>query len=83
MSAKKATKQSIHHHGFAEKKRVRRDFGRIKEVTKMPNLIDLQKNSYKMFLQDDVTAETRQEMGLHDVLKSVFPISAFSHRTRH
>ncbi len=78
MSAKKATKQSIHHHGFAEKKRVRRDFGRIKEVTKMPNLIDLQKNSYKMFLQDDVTAETRQEMGLHDVLKSVFPISAFS-----
>ncbi len=78
MSAKKAKKQSIHHHGFAEKKRVRRSFGRIEEVLKLPNLIDLQKNSYKMFLQDDAAPEARQEIGLHEVLKSVFPISAFS-----
>ena len=77
MSAKKATKKSIHHHGFAEKKRVRRSFGN-EEVTKMPNLIEVQKTSYKMFLQNEVGAEARQDIGLEAVLRSVFPIADFA-----
>ncbi|MBK66576.1 MAG: DNA-directed RNA polymerase subunit beta [Rickettsiales bacterium] len=79
MSAKKSTKKkSIQHYGLTEKKRVRLNFGKIEEVTKMPNLIEVQKTSYKMFLQEDVRAEDRQDTGLQAVLRSVFPIEAFS-----
>ncbi len=83
MSAKAKTskkKKSILHHGFAEKKRVRRSFGKIEEVTKMPNLIEMQRASYKVFLQDGVEPAARQDVGLQDVLKSSLNISDYAGR---
>ena len=35
---------------FTERKRVRKNFGKLKEVSKFPNLIEVQKKSYKEFL---------------------------------
>src|SRR5690625_1858786 len=65
---------------FTGRKRVRKNFGRISEVSRMPNLIEVQKASYDQFLQVGVPPAERTETGLQEVLKSVFPISDFSGR---
>jgi DNA-directed RNA polymerase subunit beta len=65
---------------FTGRKRVRKNFGRIPEVAPMPNLIEVQKSSYDFFLQMDVTAPDRKDLGLQEVFKSVFPIKDFSDR---
>src|SRR5580765_4630487 len=65
---------------FTGRKRVRKSFGRISEITKMPNLIEVQKMSYDHFLQIGVTADKRESVGLQEVFKSVFPIKDFAER---
>lgn len=57
---------------------LRKHFSEIKRVIDMPNLIDIQKNSYKRFLQADLAATARQDIGLEAVFRSVFPIKDFS-----
>ena len=51
-------------------KRKRMSFSRIEEVLEIPNLIEVQKNSYKRFLEED----------LRDVLNDVFPIKDFAEK---
>ncbi|MCB1592387.1 MAG: DNA-directed RNA polymerase subunit beta, partial [Alphaproteobacteria bacterium] len=65
---------------FTGRKRVRRSFGRIREVARMPNLIEVQRNSYDHFLQKEVRSEERDLTGLQEVFTSVFPIKDFSDR---
>src|SRR5215510_16119391 len=65
---------------FTGRKRIRKDFGRIGEITRMPNLIEVQKSSYDQFLQIGVTAENRESIGLQEVFRSVFPIKDFSEK---
>jgi DNA-directed RNA polymerase subunit beta len=65
---------------FTERKRIRKDFGRIRAVAPMPNLIEVQKSSYDAFLQIHTQIEDREDSGLQEVFKSVFPISDFSER---
>ncbi|MGH6913962.1 MAG: DNA-directed RNA polymerase subunit beta, partial [Geminicoccales bacterium] len=65
---------------FTGRKRIRKSFGRIPEVTVMPNLIEVQRTSYENFLQMMVRPEQRQHMGLQEVFKSVFPIKDFAER---
>ncbi|MFQ6018618.1 MAG: DNA-directed RNA polymerase subunit beta, partial [Kiloniellaceae bacterium] len=65
---------------FTGRKRIRKHFGHIPEVTRMPNLIEVQKTSYDQFLQRDVPAGKRQDFGLQEVFKSVFPIKDFAER---
>ena len=60
------------------RKRVRKYFGHIAEVTQMPNLIEVQKESYDQFLQVEEPEGGRLEEGLQAVFKSVFPISDFA-----
>ncbi|MGE0273600.1 MAG: DNA-directed RNA polymerase subunit beta [Alphaproteobacteria bacterium] len=67
---------------FTGRKRIRRTFGRIHEIAVMPNLIEVQKNSYAAFLQMDTQPDGRLEVGLQEVFKSVFPIRDFSERAR-
>ncbi|WAS93068.1 DNA-directed RNA polymerase subunit beta [Nannocystis poenicansa] len=57
--------------------RVRKNFGKLKRIIEVPNLIDIQKRSYDKFLQRDVPLENREEIGLQAVFKSVFPIKDF------
>ncbi|HBH86318.1 MAG TPA: DNA-directed RNA polymerase subunit beta [Syntrophaceae bacterium] len=56
----------------------RKNFGRIKKIMDIPNLIDIQKKSYEKFLQKDIDPLTRSNFGLQGAFKSVFPISDFS-----
>ena len=65
---------------FTEKKRIRKSFGRIPEAIEMPNLIEVQRESYEHFLQMHTSADKRTDDGLGGVFKSVFPISDFSER---
>src|SRR5689334_19476799 len=58
--------------------RFRRSFGRIRKIIDLPYLIEIQKNSYELFLQQDVAPMERQNIGLQEVFKSVFPIKDFN-----
>ena len=55
----------------------RHDFSTIKSAIPIPNLIDMQRESYQRFLQMDLMPGEREELGLEAVFKSVFPISDF------
>src|SRR6187200_3153047 len=58
--------------------RFRRSFGRIKRIIDLPYLIEIQKNSYDLFLQKDSAPAVRESIGLQEVFKSVFPIKDFN-----
>ncbi|MGH7834398.1 MAG: DNA-directed RNA polymerase subunit beta [Candidatus Binatia bacterium] len=58
--------------------RFRRTFGRIKKIIDLPYLIEIQKDSYDLFLQKDVPPAQRQNVGLEGVFRSVFPIKDFN-----
>jgi len=53
------------------------DFSKIKTSIPIPNLIEVQKNSYEKFLQMDLLPNEREDIGLQTVFTSVFPISDF------
>ncbi len=58
--------------------RFRRNFGRIKKIIEIPNLIEIQKRSYDEFLQRSFSPAERRDTGLQGVFKSVFPIKDFN-----
>ncbi|MGC6419204.1 MAG: DNA-directed RNA polymerase subunit beta [Bradymonadia bacterium] len=58
--------------------RIRNNYGELSKVIEIPNLIDIQKQSYTTFLQMDVPADERIDIGLQGVFKSVFPIKDFN-----
>ena len=60
------------------RKRLRKTFQRNDQIAEMPNLIEVQKFSYELFLQRFVSSEDRLDKGLENVFRSVFPISDFS-----
>ncbi|OYW46020.1 MAG: DNA-directed RNA polymerase subunit beta [Sphingomonadales bacterium 12-68-11] len=60
----------------SKKKRIRKIFGDIHEVVQMPNLIEVQRESYEQFLRSD--KETGYVSGLEKTLRSVFPIRDFA-----
>ena len=57
--------------------RERYDFSRIKTAIRIPNLIEVQRQSYNRFLQMDLLPAERENIGLQAVFRSVFPISDF------
>ncbi len=64
---------------FNGRKRIRKKFGKIREVAEMPNLIEVQKSSYDDFLMvKEPPGGRKDDHGLQAVFKSVFPISDFS-----
>ncbi|MGZ5058624.1 MAG: DNA-directed RNA polymerase subunit beta [Methylobacter sp.] len=65
-------------YSFTEKKRIRNNFGKGTEVLDVPYLLATQINSYASFLQSGVTAERREDTGLHAAFSSVFPIESHS-----
>jgi len=63
-------------------KRYRKFFGHITEVAEMPNLIEVQKQSYDQFLMVDEPEGGRADEGLQSVFRSVFPIRDFGERAQ-
>src|SRR5688572_22756301 len=53
------------------------NFGKIKEIIAPPNLIEIQVNSYREFLQADIAPSRRKNVGLQAVFKEVFPIESY------
>ncbi len=62
---------------FTQKKSIRKNFGKLKESLSIPNLIEVQKNSYKQFIESksDIVKGSALDKGLTKVFKSIFPIN--------
>lgn len=60
----------------------RKNFGKLKEVIPLPNLIENQLNSFDDFLQKDVLPSKRKMVGLHAVFNEVFPIESYDGKRR-
>ena len=67
---------------FTERKRFRKNFGRIKEVATLPNLIELQRASYDVFLHSENVKNVREDIGLSEAFKDTFPIKDASGRAQ-
>ena len=63
---------------FSIRKRLRKSFQKIDNIAEMPNLIDIQRLSYELFLQKNDLPEKRLNKGLENVFKGVFPIHDYS-----
>ena len=59
-------------------RRIRKNFGKIRKIVAIPDLIGVQRESFERFLQMDVAPEKRKDIGLQAVFKSVFPIKDFT-----
>jgi DNA-directed RNA polymerase subunit beta len=58
--------------------RVRKDFSKIPSILEIPDLIEIQKQTFERFLQTHVEPEKRENVGLQAVFNSVFPIKDFN-----
>ena len=65
-------------YSYTEKKRIRKNFGSFAKVMDLPNLVETQTNSYSEFLQANVAPDARNNQGLEEVFKSLFPIKSVS-----
>ncbi|MGR3581062.1 MAG: DNA-directed RNA polymerase subunit beta, partial [Sagittula sp.] len=63
---------------FLGQKRLRRYYGKIREVLEMPNLIEVQKSSYELFLKSGDQPKPMDGEGIKGVFQSVFPIKDFN-----
>jgi DNA-directed RNA polymerase subunit beta len=63
---------------YLGQKRLRRFYGKIREVLEMPNLIEVQKSSYDLFLNSGDQPEPQDGEGIKGVFQSAFPIKDFN-----
>ncbi|MBT9382803.1 DNA-directed RNA polymerase subunit beta [Pseudooceanicola sp. CBS1P-1] len=63
---------------YLGQKRLRKYFGKIREVLEMPNLIEVQKSSYELFLKSGDAVDPTDGEGIKGVFQSVFPIKDFN-----
>ena len=63
---------------YSGQKRIRKHFGKIREVLEMPNLIEVQKSSYDLFLRSGDSDKPQDGEGIQGVFQSVFPIKDFN-----
>ena len=65
-------------YSYTEKKRIRKDFGKLPQVMDIPYLLAIQVESYKEFMQETTDSAERIQKGLHAAFQSVFPIVSYS-----
>jgi len=53
----------------------RKSYSRIKKVAELPNLLEIQTQSYESFLQTEITQRLRKKQGLQGAFMSLFPVS--------
>ena len=63
---------------YVGQKRLRKYYGKIREVLEMPNLIQVQKSSYDLFLRSGEGDAPLDGEGIKGVFQSVFPIKDFN-----
>ena len=67
---------------YTEKKRIRKNFGKRKQVIDIPSMLDIQTDSYSSFLNTTTNTEDRATSGIHKAFTSVFPIISHSGHVR-
>ena len=65
-------------YSYTEKKRIRKNFGKLPSAMDIPYLLSIQIDSYRQFTQTGVPVAERVDQGLHAAFKSVFPIVSYS-----
>lgn len=65
-------------YSYTEKKRLRKDFGKLPSVQDIPFLLAIQLDSYREFLQSDTPSDASRDKGLQAAFQSVFPITSYS-----
>ena len=65
-------------YSYTEKKRIRKNFGKLPHVMEAPYLLSIQVDSYRTFLQGGKTPKNREDIGLQAAFRSVFPIESYS-----
>ncbi len=53
----------------------RKSYSRVPEVLALPNLLEIQTQSYRSFLQEEVAPQNRKNVGLHGAFSTLFPVS--------
>ncbi len=69
-------------YSFAEKKRIRKSFEKISSAMSLPDILEIQTDSYDYFLQNIPDASKRKNQGLESVFQSIFPINSVSGNAR-
>ena len=62
---------------LTNRRSLRHTFGVLSDTVNMPNLIAIQRSSYQQFLDskvDNVDTDKKNEIGIHEALKSIFPV---------
>ena len=54
-----------------------RNFGRIEDILEIKNLVQVQTKAYQDFLQAEVPASKRKNIGIEAILREIFPISNY------
>ncbi|MFU8925327.1 DNA-directed RNA polymerase subunit beta [Acinetobacter puyangensis] len=65
-------------YSYTEKKRIRKNFGKLPTIMDVPYLLAIQVDSYRAFLQDGKSPKNREDLGLQSAFRSVFPIESYS-----
>ena len=60
----------------------RKSFSRLKEIFELPHFLQMQKDSYKKFLQQEVPLKERENVGIQEAFQEVFPIESFDRKFR-
>ena len=63
-----------------DRKPLRHQFGVLQDIADMPNLIEIQKSSYRQLLTSKTEDNQESHIGIHDALSSVFPIKDYQGR---
>ena len=58
-------------------KRRRLTFGRARDLVEIPDMIEVQRDSYNWFYQENREADMRSRQGLQELLQEVFPIESY------
>ncbi len=53
------------------------EFGRVKDILSVPNLVEMQTLAYARFLQADLALDKRQNLGLEAIIREIFPIKSY------
>src|SRR5688572_2269638 len=65
-------------YSYTEKKRIRKNFGKLSSAVEVPSLLAIQMDSYRRFLEAKGETDKLGSSGLHGVFASVFPITSIS-----